>query len=143
MSKTHIIIHCTATPEGRDHDAADIRNWHVNGNGWSDIGYHWVIRLDGTIEKGRPEHIAGAHAKGYNRNTVGVVYVGGCDADMQPKDTRTPEQKKALHCLIIDLKKRYPQAIILGHCDLPGVAKACPSFDAISEYANITGEENG
>lgn len=142
MNKSHIIIHCTATPEGRDHSAADIRQWHVKGNGWRDIGYHYVVRLDGAIEAGRPEAEDGAHAKGFNRNTLGVCYVGGCDAHMKPKDTRTPEQKAALRCLIIELKKRNPEAIILGHCDLPGVAKACPSFDAMAEYGGITGAED-
>lgn len=142
MSKSHIIIHCSATPEGREHTAADIRDWHVKGNGWSDIGYHYVVRLDGTVEAGRPESRDGAHAKGHNRNTIGVCYVGGCDRSMKPKDTRTPAQVKALRCLIIDLKKRYPAAITLGHRDLPNVAKACPSFDAYAEYAGIDGSED-
>ena len=131
-----IIVHCTATPEGRDIDAATIKKWHVEDNGWSDIGYHWVIRLDGKIEKGRTESISGAHAKGHNDNSIGVVYVGGCDAQMKPKDTRTNAQKETLKCLLQDLKGRYPNAEIIGHRDVS--SKECPSFDAKTEYANLS-----
>ena len=130
-----IILHCSATPEGRDVDAATIKGWHVNERGWSDIGYHWVIKLDGTIEKGRNESKAGAHVKGHNSRSIGVCYVGGVDTNMNPKDTRTDAQKEALHCLLIDLLNRYPQAEILGHCDLS--KKDCPSFDAKTEYAQL------
>lgn len=131
-----IIVHCTATPEGRDIDAATIKKWHVEDNGWSDIGYHWVIKLDGTIEKGRHESKSGAHAKGHNSKSIGVVYVGGCDNDMNPKDTRTDAQKETLRCLLQDIKGRYPKAEIIGHRDVS--AKDCPSFDAKSEYANLS-----
>ncbi len=137
-SITHIVVHCTATPEGREHTAAEIRKWHL-ANGWKDIGYHYVVRLDGGVDAGRPEGEPGAHVKGYNATTIGVVYVGGMDKEMKkPKDTRTTAQRAALWCLLTDLKKRYPQAQILGHRDFPGVAKACPSFDALTEYASIT-----
>lgn len=130
-----IIVHCTATPEGRDVSVDTIRKWHVEDNGWSDIGYHWIVTLSGAIEKGRPESKSGAHAKGHNSNSIGVVYVGGCDKDMNPKDTRTVAQKETLRCLLEDLKERYPQAEIIGHRDVS--SKACPSFDAKSEYSNI------
>lgn len=130
-----IIVHCTATPEGRDVSVDIIRKWHVEDNGWSDIGYHWIVTLSGAIEKGRPESKSGAHAKGHNSNSIGVVYVGGCDKDMNPKDTRTVAQKETLGCLLEDLKERYPQAQIIGHRDVS--SKACPSFDAKSEYSNI------
>lgn len=134
---THIVVHCTATPEGRAHTAADIRGWH-KAKGWSDIGYHWVVRLDGTVEAGRPELQVGAHVGGHNSTTIGVVYVGGIDKNAYaPKDTRTAAQKTALLKLLKELKKRYPAAIILGHRDFPGVAKACPSFNARVEYANL------
>lgn len=132
---TKIIVHCTATPEGRDVSVDTIRNWHVKDNGWSDIGYHWVIGLDGSINKGRDESISGAHAKGYNSTSVGVVYVGGCDANMKAKDTRTDAQKTSLHCLLQDLKGRYPNAEIIGHRDVS--SKECPSFDAKAEYKAI------
>lgn len=130
-----IIVHCTATPEGRDVSVDTIRKWHVEDNGWSDIGYHWVIALNGSIEKGRPESKSGAHAKGHNANSIGVVYVGGCDAAMNPKDTRTDKQKESLRCLLEDLKGRYPNAQIIGHRDVS--SKACPSFDAKTEYSDI------
>jgi N-acetylmuramoyl-L-alanine amidase len=130
-----IIVHCSATPEGRDVSVDDIRDWHVNGNGWSDIGYHWLITLDGSIEKGRPESRSGAHAKGHNSRSIGVCYVGGVDSAMKPKDTRTDAQKEALRCLLIDLLKRYPNAEIIGHRDVS--SKACPSFDAKTEYVNL------
>lgn len=130
-----IIVHCTATPEGRDVSVDTIRKWHVEDNGWSDIGYHWIITLNGTIEKGRPESKSGAHAKGHNDNSIGVVYVGGCDKNMNPKDTRTVAQKETLRCLLEDLKERYPQAQIIGHRDVS--SKACPSFDAKSEYSDL------
>jgi N-acetylmuramoyl-L-alanine amidase len=105
-------------------------------NGWFfDIGYHWVIELDGSIRKGRHEAQAGAHAKGHNSGSVGVCYIGGCDSDMNPKDTRTDKQKESLHCLLIDLLGRYPDAEIIGHRDVS--SKACPSFDAKAEYSGL------
>ena len=130
-----IIVHCTATPEGRDVSAETIRRWHVQDNGWSDIGYHWVIELDGSLQEGRKEHLNGAHAKGHNTDSVGVVYVGGCDKDMKPKDTRTDAQKEELICILKDLKGRYPKAEIIGHRDVAN--KACPSFDAKEEYKDL------
>ena len=133
----HIVVHCSATPEGRVHTAADIRAWH-KAKGWKDIGYHWVIRIDGTIEPGRPEPTVGAHVEGHNSYTIGVVYVGGVAKDsLQPKDTRTAAQKAAMLNLLGDLKRRFPKAEILGHRDFPKVAKACPSFDAKTEYAQL------
>ena len=134
---THIVIHCTATPEGRPHTVTDIRRWH-KAKGWRDCGYHWVVRLDGTTEPGRAESQVGAHVEGQNAHSIGVVYVGGIDKDtFKAKDTRTPEQKAALLNLLKDLKSRYPKARILGHRDFPSVAKACPSFGAEVEYANL------
>jgi N-acetylmuramoyl-L-alanine amidase len=130
-----IIVHCSATPEGRDVSVDEIRRWHVDERGFSDIGYHWIITLNGTLEKGRHESKSGAHAKGYNRNSIGVCYVGGVDADMKPKDTRTEAQKETLRCLLEDLKERYPQAKIIGHKDVS--SKSCPSFDAKSEYQDL------
>jgi N-acetylmuramoyl-L-alanine amidase len=130
-----IIVHCTATPEGRDVTVDEIRRWHVEEKNWSDIGYHWIVTLNGTLERGRPEHIQGAHAKGFNKNSVGLCYVGGVDKDMTPKDTRTKGQKKTLKCILEDLKDRYPNAEIIGHRDVS--SKACPSFDAKAEYNSI------
>ena len=123
-----IIIHCAATAEGKDFHAADIRRWHVQGNGWQDIGYHFVIDLDGTVEPGRPVEKQGAHCSGHNANTIGICYVGGCAADGKtPKDTRTPEQKIALRSLVNGLKHAYGITKVTGHRKYAN--KACPSFD--------------
>lgn len=132
---TEIIIHCADTPEGRDVKADEIRRWHKNERGWSDIGYHYVIDLDGTIEAGRDLETAGAHCTGHNAKSIGICYVGGCDAQMQPKDTRTEEQKASLLLLLKYLRQRYPKAKIYGHRDF--AQKACPSFDAKNEYKEI------
>ncbi len=130
-----IIVHCTATAEGKNFKAADIDRWHKQ-RGWDGIGYHHVVDLDGTVEPGRPESKQGAHCLGHNANSVGVVYVGGLASDGKtPKDTRTPQQKAALVKLLTELKRRYPGATIHGHRDF--AAKACPSFDATTEYKNI------
>lgn len=127
-----IIIHCTATPEGRECSVEEIRQWH-KARGFTDIGYHYVIHLDGRVENGRDVDIAGAHCTGHNTHSIGVVYVGGCAKDGKtPKDTRTEAQKSALANLLIDLRKLYPRAAIHGHRDF--APKACPSFDATREY---------
>jgi len=133
---THLVVHCSATPEGRDIDISTIRGWH-KANGWTDVGYHYVVKLDGSVQKGRVEAQIGSHVAGHNATTIGICYIGGCDKAMKPKDTRTEAQKIALRELLTELKKRYPKAKIQGHRDFPSVAKACPSFDAKGEYANI------
>jgi N-acetylmuramoyl-L-alanine amidase len=133
-----IIVHCADTPEGRDDRAADIKRWHTKERGWSDIGYHYVIDLDGTIEPGRPIETAGAHCTGHNANSIGICYVGGCDEKMKPKDTRTDAQKASLQLLLKYLVAKYPNATIYGHRDFnPG--KSCPSFDAKEEYKALCG----
>ena len=130
-----IIIHCTATAEGKDFHVKDVDKWH-KARGWKGIGYHYLITLDGTIEKGRGENEIGAHTTGQNKNSIGICYVGGLAKDGKtPKDTRTEAQKKALLELIIALLIKYPQAKIYGHRDFAN--KACPSFDARKEYYNI------
>lgn len=128
----HIVVHCSATKEGKDFRAHDIDRWHKD-RGWSGIGYHFVVRLDGEVEKGRPVERIGAHVSGHNRDSIGVVYIGGVDRNGKPKDTRTPQQKLALRALIEGLQGRYPEADVRGHRDFPGVAKACPSFDVRTE----------
>jgi len=131
-----IIIHCSATPRNKDFSAEDIRDWHVKGNGWSDIGYHFVIRLDGTIEYGRMVDKYGAHVKGHNLNSLGICYIGGMDKDMKEwEDTRTDEQKESLLLLLKTLKKFHPNAVVYGHRDFS--SKECPSFDAKKEYKDI------
>lgn len=130
-----IIVHCTATPEGKDYTVADIDKWH-KARGWKGIGYHYVIYRDGSIHQGRPETEIGAHCQGHNDNSIGVVYVGGLASDGKtPKDTRTDAQKKSLGNLLKQLKQKYPKAAIHGHRDF--AAKACPSFDATKEYKYI------
>ena len=131
---TKIIVHCADTPEGRDDKAADIRSWH-KARGFNDIGYHYVVDLDGTIEPGRDVTIAGAHTTGHNADSIGVCYIGGADTDMKPKDTRTEEQKAALRLLLKYLVQKYPGAKIYGHRDF--AQKACPSFDAKTEYKEL------
>ena len=91
-----IIVHCSATPEGKDYSVDTIRQWHLQ-RGFSDIGYHYVIYRDGSIHTGRYESIIGAHCAGHNANSIGVCYIGGCASDGKtPKDTRTAEQKQSL-----------------------------------------------
>lgn len=130
----HIVVHCSATPRGRDVSAADIDRYH-RSLGWEGIGYHWVVRLDGSIEKGRDETLQGAHCKGLNDCSIGVCYVGGTEAGGTPADTRTPAQRAALERLLVELKARYPGATVIGHRDV--ARKACPSFDARSEYRRL------
>lgn len=126
-----IIIHCTATPEGRDCTVADISRWHRE-RGFSEIGYHYVIYRDGSIHAGRDVSKAGAHCKGQNARSIGVCYVGGMDAaGKQAKDTRTPEQKAALRGLVAKLKAEYPGAAVHGHNEF--AAKACPCFNVKTE----------
>ena len=130
-----IILHCSATPGGRHTTVEDIRLWHKQ-RGFRDIGYHYVIYLDGTIHYGRPIERIGAHVFGLNKNSIGVVYVGGIDAmSFKPKDTRTPEQKEALDCLINELMGNYSGATLHGHNQFAN--KACPSFDVQKEYKHI------
>ncbi|MCH5318631.1 MAG: N-acetylmuramoyl-L-alanine amidase [Paramuribaculum sp.] len=129
-----IIVHCTATPRGRETTVADIDLWH-RARGWKGIGYHWVVYLDGSIHAGRPEEKQGAHCSGHNGRSIGVVYVGGIEKDGRASDTRTEAQKAALIRLLRELKERYPGAKIHGHREF--AAKACPCFDAKKEYEGL------
>lgn len=127
---TKIIIHCTATVAGKDYSAATIRRWHQQ-RGWSDIGYHYLIRLDGTIEKGRPIERMGAHTRGQNPYSIGIAYVGGVDKALNPKDTRNFRQKAAMRQLVQDLWWQFPHATLHGHNEFSN--KACPSFKVKAE----------
>ena len=121
-----IIIHCSATPEGKNFHASDIDRWH-KAQGWRCIGYHFVIDLDGTVEPGRPVQEIGAHTVGHNTNSIGICYIGGCDkTGKKAKDTRTPEQKLAMYKLIHDFLESYPDAQVSCHNNWCN--KACPSF---------------
>lgn len=123
-----IIIHCSATRSNADIGAADIDKWHRQ-QGWLAIGYHYVIRRDGTIENGRPENTVGSHARGVNSRSVGICMVGGVDAKFKPEDNFTDEQRASVLKLVKELKVEYPSAKVIGHRDVPGTKKACPSWD--------------
>ncbi len=121
-----IIIHCSATPEGKDFTVQQIDQWHRQ-RGFRCIGYHFVIYRDGSVHEGRPIGEIGAHCKGYNANSTGICYIGGCAADGKtPKDTRTEAQRAALVALVRELKAKYPSATVHGHNEFAN--KACPSF---------------
>lgn len=131
-----IILHCAATPEGKDYTVADIDCWH-RARKFNGIGYHWVIYRDGTVHPGRPEARQGAHCTGHNAHSIGVCYIGGCAADGKtPKDTRTAAQKGAMEALVRKLLKQYPGASVHGHNEY--AAKACPSFD-VKGWLKATG----
>jgi N-acetyl-anhydromuramyl-L-alanine amidase AmpD len=151
---TGIVIHCSATFECIDIDSNTIRSWHttpknMGGRGWSDIGYHYIIRLDGAVERGRYEEKIGAHVRGHNKNTLGICYIGGLDNKGKPKDTRTKAQKHALLMLIESLCDKYQIKSIKGHRDYSedqnkdGIIekwewmKSCPCFDVETEYKHL------
>lgn len=126
-----IIIHCSATKEDQLVSIEDIDRWHKE-KGFKSIGYHYVIYQNGRIKNGRPVNEVGAHCKGYNKNSIGICYVGGLDNDGNPKDTRTDEQKESLKLLIEILKKEYPDAEVCGHNEFAN--KSCPCFNVKEEY---------
>lgn len=136
---TELIVHCSATPEGVDYTVDDIRKWHRQ-QGWSDIGYHYVVYRNGLIIDGRDVDLIGAHCLkgGHNTHSIGICYIGGVDKDdvKKSKDTRTHEQRAALKAILIDLKRLYPNAKIYGHRDFDK-GKDCPSFDAKTEYSEL------
>jgi len=130
-----IIVHCTATPEEREVTTEDLYKWHVKERGWRDIGYHFFIDICGEVHECRPVEQTGAHTKGHNWDSIGVCYAGGLDKDLNTKDTRTEEQKESLIDLLCQLKDTYG-GVIYGHRDFS--TKDCPSFDAKTEYENIS-----
>lgn len=123
-----IILHCTATKEGQDYPVEQVRKWHLD-RGFNDIGYHFLIRLDGTVEAGRPLETVGAHCQGHNANSIGIAYVGGLDKNGRPKDTRTLPQKEAMRRLVYDLKQYFPRLEV--HCHNEYSTKACPCFSVL------------
>lgn len=137
----YLVIHCTATPEGREVSSADIRHWHCDpvskgGRGWKQVGYTDLIHLDGSVEclvknnedANVDDWEVTNGAAGYNSVSRHIVYAGGCDKSGKPKDTRTAAQKEALKRYVRDFHERFPWIRIVGHHELnPG--KACPSFD--------------
>ncbi len=126
-----IIIHCSATPEGKDFTVQQIDQWHRQ-RGFRCIGYHFIIYRDGSVHEGRPIGEIGAHCKGYNANSIGICYIGGCAADGKtPKDTRTEAQRLALIALVRELNAKYPSSTVHGHNEFAN--KACPSFNVQKE----------
>jgi len=128
-----IILHCTATPEGREVTVAEIDNWHRQ-RGFDGCGYHYIVHLDGTVEAGRPLAEVGAHCKGHNSHSVGIAYVGGLDRNGNPKDTRTDAQRKTLRLIVSHFLDYFPGATVHGHREF--APKACPCFDVQKEFAN-------
>lgn len=132
-----IIVHCSATRPGQGCTARDVRRWHTAERGFRDIGYHFVVETDGSVSKGRPLDLAGAHCQGHNVRSVGVCYMGGIGADGSPADTRTPAQRAAMAELLGALSRSFPGARVRSHRDF--ARKACPCFDATAEYAFLRG----
>jgi N-acetylmuramoyl-L-alanine amidase len=128
-----IILHCTATPEGKHFDVATIRRWHVKDRGWKDIGYHYVIYIDGSVHEGRPVEQVGAHTSGHNSDSIGVVYVGGVDKNGKAKDTLNEVQETAMVNLIKALREEHGEMSLHGHNEF--AAKACPSFKVKDKFA--------
>ena len=150
-SMKYLVLHCTATPEGREVTSGEIRHWHTDpvkkgGRGWKQVGYTDMIHLDGRVERlvrnnedaeVDPWEVTNG-AKGYNTVSRHVVYVGGVSKDGKTaKDTRTEAQLKAMTAYVRDFHERFPQIRIGGHGELPGVKKACPSFDVAAWLRSI------
>lgn len=136
---TEIIVHYTATPQGEDYTVDQVRQWHL-ARGFNDIGYHYLIGLDGKVSKGRDINIAGAHCTGHNTCSIGIAYVGGCPARSVKNwaniglDTRTTAQKSALRTLLKQLRQQFG-ASIHGHNEF--ASKPCPGFNAKEEYKDL------
>jgi len=147
----HIVIHCSATRASQDIGVAEIAKWHTD-KGWADVGYNFVIRRDGTIEEGRNlsasvdafEEI-GAHVANHNSQTLGICLVGGCNDKLQPQNNFTDKQWASLAALVGLCTRKFPDANVLGHRDIPGVAKACPSFEVKPWWVGVqaNGEHGG
>ncbi|WP_394242603.1 N-acetylmuramoyl-L-alanine amidase [Vibrio astriarenae] len=124
-----ITIHSSATPASMDIGAKHIRQWHM-AKGWHDIGYHWVIQRDGTLEKGRSTTLPGAHVKGHNRDNIGICLIGGMNAQHQPENNFTPAQMHTLQTALLLLTEHHSlgQQDIYAHNEL-NPNTSCPSFN--------------
>lgn len=139
-----IIVHCSATYPSQDIDAATVRGWHVNKNQWADIGYHFFIKRDGTIEEGRKIYQVGAHVAGHNSDSIGICLAGGIkegsfnsqNRNGIPENNFTPEQFKSLKKVIKETLLKYPDCEIKGHRDFD-FKKACPCFDVGPWWASV------
>lgn len=127
MKLSRIVIHCSDTPNGRETSAEDIHRWHLE-RGWDGIGYHQVIKLDGTVENGRPHYWIGSHASGFNQNSLGICLIG--------RDEFSDAQWRSLEGLVLALHSEYPDAEVLGHHDLNS-HKPCPNFDVKEWWATV------
>lgn len=132
----HIFIHCSATKPSMDIGVREIRMWHKRDNGWLDIGYHFVIRRDGTIENGRPQDVIGSHAKSYNSHSVAVCLVGGINDAGKPESNYTEAQWASLDEVVSNMSYEYPNAVVVGHRDVDA-GKACPCFDVKAWWAKL------
>jgi N-acetyl-anhydromuramyl-L-alanine amidase AmpD len=132
----YVVVHCSATPPTMDVGRTEIDRWHRQ-KGWLMIGYHFVIRRDGTVEAGRMLNAVGAHAINFNENSWGICLVGGVNADGHAVDNFTPAQMAMLKKIVVGLLKDAPKAEVLGHRDLPQVKKDCPSFDVRSWWRTV------
>ena len=133
---TLIVVHCSAVRPEQTSSAKKIAGWHRDRGFQNGIGYHYVVRRDGTIELGRPLEMIGAHVVNHNKHSIGICYEGGLNSAGEPEDTRTPAQKTTLRKLLEELHRKFPKALIVGHRDL-NPAKKCPCFDVISEYWDL------
>lgn len=130
-----IILHCSATREGQDIGINTIRQWHL-ARGWKDVGYHWVVKIDGTAQAGRPESSVGSHTKDHNATSIGICYVGGVMQDGKTaKDTMTKAQEYTVMKLINDIRARYGWVPVHGHNEFAN--KACPSFVVAEKYPDL------
>lgn len=131
----YIAVHCTATAQ--DATVSAIQNYWTKNLGWKMPGYHFIVLPSGEIIQLLSVDKVSNGVQGFNSKTINLSYIGGVDKQNKPKDTRTPEQKAAILCKLRELKKQFPKAKIQGHRDFPNVKKACPSFDAKTEYKDL------
>ena len=131
-----IIIHCAATKKSMDIGYKEIREWHVDQNGWDDVGYHYIIRRNGKLEKARPEEYSGAHAPSHNSRSIGICLVGGMADDGGPENNFTLEQFLTLKDLVNMVMNKYSDITeVLGHCDVQDNKPNCPGFD-VNQWMN-------
>lgn len=130
-----IIVHCSYTPADMDIGAKTINDWHVNGNGWDSIGYHYVIRRNGDVEKGREDSVTGAHARGHNHHSLGICLIGGKDGKEDKSVFNfNQQQMTVLGELVEKLLGKYPDSLVIGHRDVS--SKECPCFDVKTWFKN-------
>ena len=133
---TLIVVHCSAVRPEQTSSAKQIDEWHRDRGFHNGIGYHFVVRRDGSIELGRPLEMVGAHVVNHNKHSIGICYEGGLNSAGKSEDTRTPEQKQALREKLEELHRMFPKALIVGHHDLnPG--KDCPCYEVVREYRDL------